>query len=82
MQGHTKSVIGAVYLPDGRRIITCSYDGSLRLWNLESGEQIGDDWRDDDDCSDADVWSIALSPNGKTLASGSLDGKVKLWMSR
>jgi len=79
MQGHTKSVIGAVYLPDGRRIITCSYDGSLRLWNLESGEQIGDDWRDDDDCSDADVWSIALSPNGKTLASGSLDGKVKLW---
>jgi len=25
------------------------------------------------------VWSIALSPNGKTIASGSRDGKVRLW---
>jgi len=72
-------VSGAVYLPDGRRIIACSYDGSLRLWNLDSGVQIGNDWRDDDDCSDADVWSIALSPNGKTVASGSWGGKVRLW---
>jgi len=81
-------VTGAVHLPDGRRIITCSYDGSLRLWNLQSGVQIGNDWRDDDDDGggggggdkrDAEVLSIALSPNGKTVASGSLDGKVRLW---
>ena len=77
----------AVYLPDERRIITCSFDGSLRLWNLENGVQIGNDWRDDDDDddgggggrTDAGVWTIALSPNGKTVASGSFDGKVRLW---
>ena len=78
----------AVYLPDQRRIITCSIDGSLRLWNIENGVQIGNDWRDDDDDGggggggygrDAEVWTIALSPNGKTVASGSFDGKVRLW---
>jgi WD40 repeat protein len=56
--------------------MTCSGDGSLRLWNLESGVQIGNDWRDH---GEEGMWSIALSPNGKTVASGSGDGKVRLW---
>ena len=77
MRGHDGSVQGVAHLPDGRRIVTCSSDGSLRLWNLESGIQIGNDWRDDG--NEAIVWSIALSPNGKTIASGSHDGKVRLW---
>jgi len=86
-------VTGAVYLTAERRIITCSFDSSLRLWNLERGVQIGNDWRDDDDDDDggggggggdddrgdAGVWTIALSPNGKTIASGRIDGKVRLW---
>ena len=83
MRGHTNGVTGAVCLPDERRIITCSSDGSLRLWNLESGVQIGNDWRDDGggggNRRDAGVYTIALSPNGKTVASGSGDGKVRLW---
>ena len=87
MRGHTDGVAGVVHLRDRRRIITSSYDGSLRLWNLESGVQIGNDWRDDDgdggdgggDGEETGVSSIALSPNGKTIASGSDNGKVRLW---
>ncbi|KAG1761255.1 hypothetical protein EDD22DRAFT_27672 [Suillus occidentalis] len=41
MRGHTDNVYGVVHLPGGQRIITCSTDGSLRLWELESGAQIG-----------------------------------------
>jgi hypothetical protein len=56
--------------------MTCSSDGSLRVWNLESGKQIGDDWRD----GDSEVRTIALSPDGKKVVSGgSVDGAVKLW---
>ena len=77
MQGHTQAVRGVVHLPDGRQIITCSNDASLRLWDLESGAQIGNNWEDDGD--QAPVLTIALSPNGKTVASGSGGGMVKLW---
>jgi len=77
MRGHTEVVFGVAHLPDERRIITCSNDGSLRLWERESGAQIGNDWRDDED--DEGVCIIALSPNGETVASGSRGGMVKLW---
>ncbi|KAG2343243.1 WD40 repeat-like protein [Suillus weaverae] len=40
MRGHTHWVTGVVHLPCRRRIITCSVDRSLRLWDLESGTQI------------------------------------------
>jgi len=77
MRGHTSFVYGVAHLPDGRRIITCSHDGSFRLWERESGAQIGNDWQDDED--DEGVCTIALSPNGETVASGSRGGMVKLW---
>ena len=76
MRGHTDWVTGIAHLPGGRRIITCSDDGSLRLWDPENGVQIGNDWRDG---GNEGVWSIALSPNGKSVASGHRDGKVRLW---
>jgi len=77
MRGHTKIVSGVAHLPGGQHIITCSGDGSLRLWDLESSAQIGDEWRDEGD--EAGIVTMALSPNGKTLASGSYAGIVKLW---
>src|SRR5882757_8025188 len=77
MRGHTNDVNVVVHLPDGRSIITCSHDASLRRWDLESGAQIGDDWRDEGD--GAPVWCIALSPNSKTIAGGSGEGTVRLW---
>lgn len=48
-------------------MITCSFDGSLQVWNLRSMKQIGEDWRD----RDSEVRTLALSPNGKKVASGS-----------
>ena len=81
MKGHTDWVWGVVHLPAGQCIITCSADGSLRLWDLQSGIQIGDNWYDDDEDEgeEARVLSLALSPNGTTVASGTSDGAVKLW---
>jgi WD40 repeat protein len=45
------------------------------VWDVKSGKQIGDDWRDGDN----PVYSIALSPDGKKVVSGSEDGAVRLW---
>ncbi|OAX37489.1 WD40 repeat-like protein [Rhizopogon vinicolor AM-OR11-026] len=73
--GHTDAVPDVVHLPGGRHIITCSLDSSLRVWDLESGAQIGDDWRD----GGVAVLAMALSPNGKTVVAGSNDGTMRLW---
>ncbi|KAG2745890.1 hypothetical protein P692DRAFT_20836425 [Suillus brevipes Sb2] len=35
MRGHTDYVMGVAHLPGRQRIITCSMDGSLRLWDLQ-----------------------------------------------
>ncbi|KAG1882615.1 WD40-repeat-containing domain protein [Suillus subluteus] len=74
-EGHTDLLEGAIHLPGGQRMMTCSRDGSLRVWNLKNGKQVGEDWRD----GDSGVWTIALSPDGKKVVSGSEDGRVRLW---
>jgi WD40 repeat protein len=61
-------------LPDRKRVI-CSYDGSFRVRDLETGTQVGEYWEDKDE----EVRTIVLSPDGKKVASGSWDGAVKLW---
>jgi WD40 repeat protein len=75
LEGHAEWISGVIHLPGGERIMTCSWDGSLRVWNVKSGKQIGDMWRD----GDSIVRTTALSPDGKKVVSGSADGGVRLW---
>jgi WD40 repeat protein len=75
-EGHTSYLEGAIHLPGRQQMMTCSWDGLLQVWNLKSGKQIGEDWWDGDS---GGVWTIALSPNGKKVVSGSLGGLVRLW---
>ncbi|KAJ8582595.1 WD40 repeat-like protein [Rhizopogon salebrosus TDB-379] len=74
-EGHTHSVRGVIHLSGEQQIITCSLDGSLRVWSLQTGKQIGNDWRDGED----EVRTIALSLDGKKVVSGSGDGAIMLW---
>jgi WD40 repeat protein len=73
-EGHTRRVSGIIHLPCGQRMMTCSWDGSLRIWDLQSGTQIGNDWRD----GERDVNTMVLSLDGKKVASGNDDGAVRL----
>jgi WD40 repeat protein/serine/threonine protein kinase len=40
LKGHTKQVHRVVFSPDGSRLATASLDGSLRVWDAATGEQL------------------------------------------
>jgi WD40 repeat protein len=59
---------------DQKTIACVNYDGTVRLWDGETGKKTnvfrGDsEWVDD----------VDFSPDGKLVASGTVDGTVKIW---
>ena len=70
--GHIRSV---VITPDGKTAISCSIDDrTIRFWDVDTGEMSGPFLT-----AEATVSRLALSPDGKTLAAGLMQGMVQLW---
>ncbi|KAH9852378.1 hypothetical protein C2E23DRAFT_903842 [Lenzites betulinus] len=73
-EGHGGRVQCVGYSPNGERIVSCSEDVTIRLWDARTGTPLhvleGHTAR---------VCSVAFSPSGKQLLSGSDDLTVKLW---
>lgn len=72
--GHTDTVWAVAISPDGKTLVSGSFDKTMRLWNLPAGT-----WRQTlSQHSDA-VRSIAISADNKMLVSGSSDKTIKIW---
>ena len=72
--GHTKGVFSVAFSPDSKCILSGSWDGTLKLWNLNAGKEI----RTFSGHTSL-VSSVAFSPDGKFVLSGSNDNTLKLW---
>ncbi|KAF9223459.1 WD40 repeat-like protein [Gyrodon lividus] len=75
LQGHSSVVTCLAFNPNGRQLVTGSYDRRIRWWDLQSGEPAGPllwDHR-------VSVLALAVSPDGERFASGGGDDRVLLW---
>ena len=64
-----------VFSPDGTRIVSASWDTTVRVWNPDTGQEIGDPLKG----HTYGVLGVAFSPDGHRLATGSADGTIRLW---
>jgi WD40 repeat protein len=73
-RGHTDRVTEVVITPDGRRAVSASADGTLKVWDLESGEELRTLAGHTDRINE-----LAVTPDGRRVVSASDDGTLKVW---
>jgi WD40 repeat protein/serine/threonine protein kinase len=73
-EAHTNGVDVVDISPDERTMLSASWDGTLILWEIATGEVL----RTFEGHSDQ-VWAAAISPDGRLAASGSVDTTAILW---
>ena len=80
---HPGLVRAAVFSPDGKALLTgCASTGGTgkgaggeaRLWDLDTGQHVGPVLMHSDE-----VTTVAFSPDGRTIVTGSRDGLVRRW---
>jgi WD40 repeat protein len=61
---------------DGRSFVTSTADGTVRLWDSESGRPLGPPIEHDS------LVGSSISPDGRTLATVTRDGVTRFWDAR
>jgi WD40 repeat protein len=72
--GHTGEIEAVAFSPDGKYVLTGSVDGTARLWDAATGQQLRIV-----QSQNSTVFSVAFSPDGKQVLIGSGDGIARLW---
>lgn len=77
LEGHKELVYSLSHSPDGKHLLSGSFDKSLKLWDLSTNKEArtyaGGSGHNDL------VLTTAINPDGRVLASGAKDNSIKLW---
>jgi WD40 repeat protein len=73
-QAHNQLVSDLAFLPDGKQLVTVSYDATSKLWDVETGRQL----RSFPRTLNA-FGAIAISADGHRIAAASNQAPIVLW---
>jgi WD40 repeat protein/transcriptional regulator with XRE-family HTH domain len=71
-QAHNSTVAALAFSPDEGTLATGSFDGSVKLWDLERGTLLWTSWQTNN------IQRLAFAPDGHTLASSGADATIQL----
>ncbi len=74
LEGHSGFVASLAITPDGQRLISGSWDSTIIIWDLNTGNLL----RTLVD-HEYDVACVAITPDGQQLISSSWDNTIKIW---
>ena len=74
ISGHTHFVWSIAFSPDSQLLASGSWDRTVRLWRVDTGEML-----DIFLGHENDVTTVAFSPNNRIIASGGWDATIRLW---
>ena len=73
LTSHSDKVKSLAFSPDGARLASADLSGTIKLWQMNTGEIEGT-------LKGHSTWvELAFNPQDKTLISGSFDDTVKVW---
>ena len=72
---HQSAIWTLAYSEDGNQLASASDDGTAKVWNSATGEELFtlNVWEEED------TGLVALSPDGTRLAASSKDGNIRVW---
>ena len=71
---HRGMVISAQFSPDGKRIVTASWDNTAQVWDAQSGQPLTEPMKHSDK-----VRFAQFSPDGKRIVTASWDHTARVW---
>lgn len=77
-RGHTGPVFEAHYSQDGKQIVTCSYDGTAKVWDAKT-ERCLLTLQDNHEVRKTPVYTVAFSPDHNWIATGHYNHNVLIW---
>ncbi|MSR30952.1 MAG: hypothetical protein EXR99_05540 [Gemmataceae bacterium] len=76
-KGHTETIYSLVTGPNGKQIVSGSFDKTIRVWEAATGKELR--VYAGPQAHQQMVLSVGINPDGSLIASGSSDNTARVW---